>query len=312
MTIAPPITQQAPDCRQLLGASVGFAIDSTIGLYSMRSGGGARLAIAEESLPAPEGDLLQEWPAQAGRRAIRLHAFAGGYEVHTETLGTFRVLPSEGTILVPPTDDHLRREATIFSTPIALCTAAGGDIALHAASVAFGSSAVLIVAAGGGGKSTTAAAFHKAGFRLLADDFTRCSVGKEPLAFPGPAMVRLRPEPIKRLRLPDVSPIGRQGGKVFLGISPKRRGTGDPVPLRGILFLAVGSERPRLEQLRSAEALALLWRQSFFVPTAADRERAFSGLASLVAKVPAWTLRRQLRIEELRPTVDLVATTFAG
>src|SRR3990172_12331923 len=138
MTIAQPITQQAPDCRQLLGASVGLAIDSTIGLYSMRSGGGARLAIAEESLPAPEGDLLQEWPAQAGRRAIRLHAFGSGYEVHTETLGTFRVLPSEGTILVPPTDDHLRREATIFSTPIALCTAAGGGAGLPPASVGAG------------------------------------------------------------------------------------------------------------------------------------------------------------------------------
>lgn len=311
MTIAPTIAHEGPDSRRLSGASVGFAIDSTVALHSMRSGGGTRLEIAEASLPAPEGDLLQEWPAQAGRRAIRLHSYRSGYEVHTETLGTFRVLPSEGKVLVPPADDHLRREVMVFSTPIALCTTAGGDIALHAASVAFGSSAVLIVAGGGGGKSTTAAAFHRAGFRLLADDFTRCSVASEPLASPGPAMVRLRPEPIKRLRLPDVYTIGRQGGKVFLGINSERRGSGDPVPVRAILFLAVGSDRPRLEPLRGADALALLWRQSFFVPTAADRERAFSGLAKLVAKVPAWTLRRPLRIEELRPVVDLVATTFA-
>ncbi|MEJ2343758.1 MAG: hypothetical protein P8Y10_16365 [Gemmatimonadales bacterium] len=51
---------------------------------------------------------------------------------------------------------------------------------------------------------------------------------------------------------------------------------------------------------------------SFNLPTDDDRARCFQAVADLASTAATWNLTRRLRLEDLRPTIDLLVDALSG
>lgn len=262
--------------------------------------------------PADLGRPLVDWPRIPGKRA-KTAVFLDGdtYGVAIDDYQQFVVDPVNGSIQVWGDTEPPMREALLWSTPIALCAIHRGDVALHAATVDLGGRAVLLAAPTSSGKTTLAAAFHAAGYRALSDDLSCCRVGGGAWVFPGPAVVRLRPDMASALELPDTHVPYQSEVKVFHALDRHRRGTGEEVPVAGVVFLREGSGPPRFEGREPAQTLRDLWGLSFFLPSDEDHTRGFEGLADLVGRVPAWDLFRELTVDALEDTIAAIVRQTA-
>jgi hypothetical protein len=121
---------------------------------------------------------------------------------------------------------------------------------------------------------------------------------------PGPAVLRLHRETALRLNLADLKPAYTEGSKLHLELPSARRGSGEPVPLAGVIFLEEGGRGLSLTRVASAEAVSRLWNLSFFLPSEAGRRKCFESLAQLADTVPVWHLVRPLEWERLPEVVD--------
>jgi hypothetical protein len=101
--------------------------------------------------------------------------------------------------------------------------------------------------------------------------------------------------------------IAARPDRVFLGLDPSRRGSGGPVPLRGIVFLREAADGPRLERATPAVAVADLWHLNFRLQSSAGRARSFTQLTSLADRVPVWNLYRPMERSSLPAAVALIA-----
>ena len=184
--------------------------------------------------------------------------------------------------------------------PTVLCFLSRGDHSLHAASVERHGRAIVVGAPGRFGKTTLAAALVGAGYRLLSEDST-CLRGspEEVVVVPGPAMLRVRHDPDRRVEVPGAHEL-QVDDRVHLAIEPQLRGTGDPVPADAIVFLREAKDdQPRLERVAPEDAIPDLWALSFSTPTDEDRTRCFDGVTQLATRVPIWNLHRPLRYDVL-------------
>ena len=292
-----------------LTACTGFQVDSPSPMLFARSGTGHPLRVdISNGVPLPDlGRQLVEWPRIPGKRA-KTTVFLDGttYGVTIGDYQQFVVDPDHSSIQVWGDTEPPMREALLWSTPTALCAIHRGDIALHAASVDIGGRAVLLAAPTTAGKTTLAAAFHAAGFRTLSDDLSCCRTDGGPWVYPGPALLRMRPDMASTLGLPDTQVPYRSEVKVYHAIDPQRRGTGEMVPLGGIMFLREGGGPPRFEPRPNIETIRDLWGLSFFLPGDEDHLRAFGGLVDVVGRVPAWDLYRELTLDALGDTIKAI------
>lgn len=257
--------------------------------------------------PSDLGKRLVEWERIPGKRAATtVYSDGGSYGVTIGDYQTFVVDPVGRSIRVWGTTEPPMREALLWSTPAALCAIHRGDIALHAASVDIGGRAVLLAAPTTAGKTTLAAAFHAAGFRTLSDDLSSCRTDGGAWVYPGPAVLRMRPDMASALELPDTHVPYRSDVKVYHGIDLHRRGTGEMVPLAGIVFLREGEGSPRFEPRPSSETIRDLWGLSFFLPGDDDHLRGFGGLTDIVGRVPSWDLYRELSLAALSDTIEAI------
>ena len=106
------------------------------------------------------------------------------------------------------------------------------------------------------------------------------------------------------------TPVLETPEKAHFAIAPELRGSGDPVPLHAIVFLAIHDGPMALEEVGRANALRDLWAMSFYLPDDAGRARCFELLGQLVAGVPAYRLSRRLDPENLAGTLDLLTSRF--
>lgn len=297
-----------------LNTCTGFVIDSESPMLFGRSGGGHPLHVEMSTGRAPTelGRQLVEWPRIPGKRAkTTIYLDGHSYGVTIGDYQQFIVDPERGSIRVWGDTEPPMREALLWSTPTALCAIHRGDLALHAASVDLGGRAVLLAAPTSAGKTTLAAAFHAAGFRTLSDDLSCCRTEGGDWVYPGPAVVRMRPDMASALQLPETHVPYRSDVKVYHGIDSHRRGTGEAVPLGGIVFLREGVGAPRFESRSPAEILRDLWGLSFFLPGDEDHLRGFGGLADLVGRVPVWDLYRERTIEALPDAIEAIVRRTA-
>lgn len=303
------------------GSCYGFRIRSAFPLRYLRADieSPTTLEVDEGEVPAPAPTTapIQSWEAIPGRRAAtRLFGHGGGYTVEVGGSTRFRVRPERGHILAPRagagSERARRRETLLWMTPASLAVVHRGDLALHAAAVQADGGAALLTAPGGAGKSSLAAAFWSAGHRVLADDFACCRPGEEPLAFPGPALIRLRPDAFERLELREVRVAARTAGRAHLVLDGERRGDGAGVPLRGIFLLHVAPGATEFARVPPEEAVRALWAMSFFLPDDADRARCFRGLGELVGRVPVWRVSRPLEWDRLPEAVVRIADRLAS
>lgn len=191
-----------------------------------------------------------------------------------------------------------------------------GALALHAACVAIGGTAVAIAAPSGGGKSTLAAALSAAGHGLLTDDI--CRVTFPPagaLAMPGPPRLRLWPDAARALGYQPADLAAARPGH------PKRvlavAAAAGPTPLGAVIRLGLSPriETPRLERLRGPEAIMpaadLVYRVRLG-RRLGRRVGLFRDLALLAAQVPVFRLVRPAAPGHLPALVALVRSAVGA
>jgi hypothetical protein len=299
-----------------VGAVAGFAVRSEVPLAYLRSGPAeAALEVrvgSGGSEPEPPDPPLREWtPLPENPFHAKLWRTGDGDRLWIEGVGWYAIDPDTGGIEIPEEADPVPREERLWGIPTSICIVARGDQTLHAGSVDVGGAAILIGAPGRHGKTTLVAAFHAAGHRVLSEDTTRCRPATDALAFPGPAMLRVRRDSFERLGLRDAAVVGEDPDRVHLAIDPARRGSADPLPIAGIVLLRE-AEEIRLERVPPELAIPELWALAFKLPTDEDRARCFDAIGGLAGSVPVWNLSRPLRYETLEQVIDAVVSLTAG
>jgi len=293
------------------GACFGYEIRSALAFEFLREGSGDLLDICLEDRPwRPDRTPLFEWMPRSDRPLhARIYRENGTYRLWTDREGWFAVDPSIPSIAAPPVPDPIRLEERILGIPMLLCFMHRGDLPLHAAAVEINGRAVVLAAPGHFGKTTFAGAFQAAGFRVLSEDITCCRLGPPATVLPGPSLLRVRDASRESLRLSNTRCVAEEPGRTHLALEGAARGTGDAVPLAGIVFLRHGDGEGHLEPVAPDRALPDLYVLSLKFPTDADRARCFKGTAALAASVPLWNLHRALRFDTMPRLIDLIAET---
>ena len=297
----------------MTGVVFGYETGSPLASTYLRAGRGDPIAIDEVD-PGPEPDVepVLEWrPRPDTPFQARLHGAPDRYGVWIDGMGGFGVEPDVPRITVPPSADAVRRQERLWGVPAALCFSRRGDLPLHAAAIDVAGRALVFCGPGRFGKTTLATAFLRAGHRVLSEDLV-CVRHTEtgPAVLPGPAMLRVRPDVAEHL-----GPIGgtrvvlRDGERVHLAMEDGLRGSGDPVPLAGIVILKRGLPEITLYRVEPERFLPELFSVSFNLPSDVDRARSFGGVVDLAGSTPLWLLDRPLEFATLDEVLDTVTGT---
>jgi hypothetical protein len=200
--------------------------------------------------------------------------------------------------------DEILREQRLNGIPMALAFTHRGDFALHAAAVEVDGGAILLAAPSRFGKTTLAMAFHERGFPMLAEDLICVRPGRHE-AFPGPAVIRLRPDVYNGTPPRGLVEVAARPDRIFLAPEAGQRGSAGPRPIRGIVFLREGEE-VAVRAASPVDAIRDLWHLNFRLPSAEAREHSFRSLTALAGAVPVWNLYRPFRLDALSATVEAI------
>jgi hypothetical protein len=287
----------------------GFTVASSCDFKFLRKGGGAdNLDVVEAptELSAPASTLLMEWTVrdQSGDVTARLYGADGIYHFWTTDAGWYRVDPGACRIEISEHKDVIRREQRLWGVPAALCAKQRGDFVLHGAAAEVDGGAILLAAPGRFGKSTLALAFHRLGYRVLTEDTACCTLRPEPVLYPGPTSIRLRPDMFDGQAPAGTTVVDVRPDRIHLVMDSERSGGGAAVPIRMVVFLREASDEIRLERVKSGQALPDLWTLGLRFQNEAERRRTFTQLASLAASVPVYNLHRPLTVANLDDVVS--------
>ena len=296
----------------MAGVVFGYEVDSPLAFTYLRTGRGDPIAVVESDQgPEPGGEPILEWrPRPDNPFRARMYGDPSHYSVWIEDMGGFGVDPDVPRITVPPDAEAVRREERLWGVPAALCFSRRGDLPMHASAVEVDGRALVFCGPGRFGKTTLAAAFLRNGHRVLSEDLVCSRPGDEPTVVPGPATVRIRPDVYERLGpIAGTQVVATDPDRVHLQLVEQLRGSGDPVPLAGVVILRRGLPDIELYRVEAERFLAELFTVSFNLPTDAERVRAFTGVADLASTVPLWLLDRPLEFDTLDRVVDRLITT---
>ena len=285
----------------------GFEIHSSCPFRFLRRGGGRGvLDVVEcsDEINADRGTLLHEWTIRdlEGGVTARLFGSNGLFHFWTSDAGWYRIDPAARRIEMSRHTDDIRREQRLWGIPTALCAKNRGDIVVHGAAVEVDGGTIILAAPGRFGKTTLALMFHRAGYRVLTEDTACCSLTPEPLLYPGPTCIRLRPDMFDGEPPAGTTVAAVRPDRIHLTLDLDRQGDGCPVPIRALVFLRE-SDETRTVRLSPGEALPDLWTLTFRFQTDDERRRSFSQLAQMAATVPIWNLYRPLQTATLEEVV---------
>ena len=281
--------------------------------------GGLPLEVRQAEGRAPVGELIAEWEPRPGNPFHgRLLRTGRTFAFWASDAGWYVVDPDEPSVTLTASGEGLTLtgEVRMFGVPSSLIALERGDVSMHASAVEIAGKAVVLAGPSRYGKTTLAAAFAAAGHRLLTEDMTRCTLRGGASVFPGPAVIRLRPDVAEGLRTQGLQTQGleRQGAsrivtereRVFVILGGSLRGSGEPVPLAAILFLRQGADQLDLQTVPTIDAIRDLWTLTFSLPDDASRGAVFERVTDLVANVPVLNLRREVSLETLPQVVTRV------
>lgn len=296
------------------GSIFGFQIRSSRPLKFLRSGRARDLLEIQwrtNTPKEPNGEPLLKWQLRGSNHEVRAKLYRQDtvYRYWVSDAGWYEVDPVNRIIQAPGDGDAIVCEQRLWGMPALLCAASRQDFFLHAAAVEIDGMAVLLVAPGRGGKTTLAMAFHREGNRILSEDSACCNVTSSPVLFPGPPVLRLRPDvydgqPPEGTRLVAVA-----DDRLFFAIDDGRRGNDDPVPISAVLFLRDSENEIHCERVPAPKSLPDFWSLSFREPNDGARAQSFVQFSTLAGRVPIWNLYRPLRKESLGKTIATIVKT---
>lgn len=293
------------------GSCFGYAIHTPLPFRFLRSGVGEPLEVyphATTALPAAGATVLQEWPADEFQPVtVTLYAADGAYQL---CMGDewYLIDPEGGRIGVPETADELGREERALGLPMMLCFNHRGDLSLHAAVVQVGGAALIIGAPTQSGKTTLAAAFWREGHRVLSEDLACVRMTPEPVVFPGPTMLRLRPDMAEQLGVASMPGVITGRGRYRIVQDDGDHDGAAPVPVHGVVILEGEADEVSLTRMPAVEAIPHLWELVFRLPEPFDPAQCFAGVTDLAARVPVWALRRPMTVASLPDVVEALAS----
>jgi hypothetical protein len=286
---------------------MGYEVESQLSFQTLRPGAGTSLVIEEQDQIEPQGEVILDWaPRPNNPFHGRLVGGGSRFGFWASDAGWYDIDTDRPRITLTPGANPLRREIRMWGVPAALCAFRRGDISLHAAAVEVEGRAVLLAGPSHAGKTTLAAAFLQAGYRFLSEDTTCCAVGSAPRAFPGPAVLRLRPDVAHAFTLPNTTVESEDPDRVFLSIKDAGRGSGDPVGVAAVLLMREGPGSPSLRPVPGAQALRDLWALTFRLPVDEWRSECFARLAEFVPRIAVYDLHRPKTLGALNNVVQVV------
>ncbi len=300
------------------GVCYGYEPVGFTDLFALRPGSGDSLVIGEQAAGDRQanGEIADEVPLGMWRPApddsyhARLYARHGAFDLWIAGVGWYHVDPERRAITLPEGADPVLREHRMWGIPAVLCFTHRGDLPLHSSAVEIDGRSLLFVAPGQFGKTTLSAGFAAQRHRLLNEDMACIRLKPEPAVVPGPPTLRLRSDVRDRISVPSATVIHSTEHRTLLLFDGHGRGTGDPVPLAGIVFLNVTETgEPQLTRVSPSERLPALWNTSFKLPDDDARSRCFAQVVELVGHVPLWDLHRPLRMSGLPALVDQIVDT---
>ena len=294
------------------GSCYGFDITSDVPLSFLRTSTGKGIPMTIRPGPPPEenGKLLQEWNTnRTDVLATRMFKSGSGFLIRIGEQDSYQVsIDPPGMVVHRGVMDDTDQESMIWGTPAAVSLAHRHRLPLHAGSVDVHGRGVVLAATGSFGKTTLAGAFHAAGYRLLADDMSCLAADPEPVLLPGPAVIRARPDVVAGFSFARTTAVRTTLERTHFVLDPGTEGSGDPVPLRAIVFLRMSDGPMVLEPARQSDAIRDLFGLSYRVPTDEGQASAFE-LAARLMEVPVWDLHRPLTIGSLPEVVQRIVDT---
>jgi hypothetical protein len=294
------------------GSIFGFEVMSDLDFSYLRDGSGSALEVRQEDVThAPDAKPILEWVRRPENPfEATLYGAETGYIVSIPGIGSYAVDPDAAQISVPSVVDPVPREERLWGIPAALSIAARGDVPLHASAVDVGGRALVFCGPSRFGKTTLAAGFLHAGYRVLSEDLTCCRLGPVPAVLPGPAMLRVRRDVYERMgAIAGTHITAEEADRVHLAFEDGLRGSGEPVPLAGVVLLKRGLPTLELDRVDATRFLPELFTMSFNLPSDADRARCFSAVVDLATTAPLWLLDRPLRFDLFDSVIDQVVET---
>lgn len=297
-----------------LSSSHGYDIQTDVALFGLRrNAGGQVLRVSRGPVltPSEGGTRVGYWPEKPGQRA-EVSILELGDRRHLVTVGTMARLivdPAIRSIIADfrPLLPSMLETTVLMSSPLALCIAIDGKLALHASAVEVEGESLLLAATGSGGKTTLAAGFHMAGHRVLSDDLV--AVDPAGGVEPAPALLRLRADAAAHLEpsLRDTALMFEDDSKRYHEVSANRRGDGAPLPARAIIFLEWAADsRLTIDRVSPSAAIQNLWPLSFYLTRDPGPAECFERLADLVDRTPAYVLARPRDFGRIDETIDAI------
>jgi hypothetical protein len=95
--------------------------------------------------------------------------------------------------------------------------------------------------------------------------------------------------------------------RIHLTVDEDRRGDGQAVPLRAVVFLRESPDGVRVDRVpQGSEVLPDLWTLALRLRTDAEHRRSFTQLARLAAAIPVWNLHRPMQVAKLDEVVSRI------
>ncbi len=251
------------------------------------------------------------------KRGVLYQAGPGRLLLRVRDVGRFLV--SDGReIRVEPASEAEERALRVFlyGSAMGALLQQRGVLPLHASAIEAGGRAIVLAGNSGEGKSTLAAAFHRAGYRVLADDVVAVHPGGDgdgdaPRAFPAYPALKLWPDALARLEI-DPSELARERPGLEKTILPTgERFAGEPLPITHVYLLhSTNKDDLEVKPITGMGKLAALWRFTYrrqFLDGLEDKQQHFrmcTALAKSAALAAVVRPSGDFRIDELRELLE--------
>ena len=262
------------------------------------------------------GEVPEEL-AEVKKRGVLYQAGPGRLLLKVRDVARFLV--SDGRQIVVATEPEAEEGSVrifLYGSALGALLQQRGVLPLHASAIEADGRAIVLAGNSGEGKSTLAAAFHRAGYRVLADDVVAVHPGDDgnggaPRAYPAYPILKLWPDALARLEI-DPGELARERPEIEKTILPTgERFTGEPLPISHVYLLhSSNKDELELHPITGMGKLAALWRFTYrrqFLDGLEDKQQHFRMCTALAKSASLAGVVRpsaDFKIDELRQLLE--------